>query len=565
MNNNFNQFISELRRHLKHMSAEETKSAALVLAAYVLGEHREDVLAMLGRKPENGLAAGQEDSAAPGALTERVAELLKRADRGDFRFEWTYAESEHGWGRDYWDDDNEELCDCDGFGEEAEACLKMCVACVRAGHYAEACGALDALSEIDISSEDESVGFSELFEYGFVQSDLDEILLCHAYAALMSLSGEERIQKLFAIVERASEGPDIRDVAEAGEDEIPDRADFAARWLAFLMKTHEERPVRPQKIYGEPDLDRLIVDAVLFKGGTDELAAFVKDCGGRFPVACTELIEIYIAGGRSTEAITTATEALSAIADRDGRRAVADLLYEAGLAAKCEEATQTGAAEGFRASFDLNHYLRLRRSVDESVLRAETQNFELRADKDNADADYIRFLSGGMTRLWEDCSRNDAALGWSGSQKSRILPLFPALSELLHGDDDGAVGVCTAEAIRLSFGCGNNEADRVFEEFLSVMPQCARTLSPEDEEKYLAWCVKETGNRVEAIVGGKFRRSYEGAARLLVAVAEALCAKRGVAAAETYMLEFRNKYPRHTAFHACLHECAAKSGFRVKI
>jgi len=56
--------------------------------------------------------------------------------------------------------------------------------------------------------------------------------------------------------------------------------------------------------------------------------------------------------------------------------------------------------------------------------------------------------------------------------------------------------------------------------------------------------------RVDAIVGGKHRGSYDKAALLTVACAEVLRLRGDKAAADTLVNEVRNRFPRHRAFQS---------------
>lgn len=68
------------------------------------------------------------------------------------------------------------------------------------------------------------------------------------------------------------------------------------------------------------------------------------------------------------------------------------------------------------------------------------------------------------------------------------------------------------------------------------------------EEYYLDFIIDIIGQRVDAIVGGKYRNSYGKAATLLVAAVETLASRNEGQRGVELLDEFRQKYPRHSAF-----------------
>lgn len=81
--------------------------------------------------------------------------------------------------------------------------------------------------------------------------------------------------------------------------------------------------------------------------------------------------------------------------------------------------------------------------------------------------------------------------------------------------------------------------------------QLARVrLKPDQQERFLAWCLKVMHERVNAIVGNQHRGSYDKAAVLTAACAETLRLRGGPAAAGALVNEVRDRFPRHRAFLA---------------
>jgi hypothetical protein len=78
------------------------------------------------------------------------------------------------------------------------------------------------------------------------------------------------------------------------------------------------------------------------------------------------------------------------------------------------------------------------------------------------------------------------------------------------------------------------------------------SLPPDRQKRFLAWCLKVSEQRVNAIVSNQYRKSYGKAAVLTGACAETLQALGDKEAATSFVSEIRNRFPRHRAFQSKL-------------
>lgn len=103
-------------------------------------------------------------------------------------------------------------------------------------------------------------------------------------------------------------------------------------------------------------------------------------------------------------------------------------------------------------------------------------------------------------------------------------------------------------------------AQRFQEAILAVVHSVRFTTS--ERKVFVTWCVEEAGARVDAIVSGTYRKSYDKAAELLMAVREVLkslgMGDEGIELVEDY----RSRYPRHRAFQEELRMAGQKEGTR---
>jgi hypothetical protein len=89
-------------------------------------------------------------------------------------------------------------------------------------------------------------------------------------------------------------------------------------------------------------------------------------------------------------------------------------------------------------------------------------------------------------------------------------------------------------------------------------------ITPDQYEQWHDWCVKEIGNRVDALVTGGFRGSYFKAAYLLVSLCEVeiyMNAPSPYRTLQTYVA----KYPRHTAFKSEIRSALSIAKIILKI
>ena len=524
-------FLYEVRQRIANKSPEALKKSILELARGIPRSEYEEMLALLGKDEEPVLRKNGTD------LLTSVRQLCESVENGGYDLSWEFDD---GYGYDgYWDD--ETLIDRDGLGEQMEALFKDSITYVEDKRYSEALLAFDELFAVEVPLDDyDDIDIMTLFGNDVINLEALDVLHYYAYAAMMVLRDNERVQKLFDITSLASYKIKLQDIAQIGDDEIPEREKFAKQWIKFL------------KEHLHPHYEGLLIDAVIYSGGTAALREFAKEHGVQYQTAYIELITIYMTEKQYEDAITVALEGLAKLDIINNRRAsVANLLLEAGKIKNDEKLIKTAIWEGFRSSLNLRHFINLLRLNDGGMVNETIQYLDDNYKNNNGDYNYIHFLNGDYDLVWDDCKKDKKFLGWSSSEKGKILPLFVALlsggQALLH---------CTKNMIKNSF---TNES--IFEDFIQILAESLKSLSDEDYQKYYDWCVQETAGRVDGIVSGQHRGSYFKASALVVSIAEVIRARDGGFAAAAFIKSYKEKYPRHTAFHGCLREDIALGKF----
>ncbi|NSW92648.1 MAG: hypothetical protein HPY74_18705, partial [Firmicutes bacterium] len=151
-------------------------------------------------------------------------------------------------------------------------------------------------------------------------------------------------------------------------------------------------------------------------------------------------------------------------------------------------------------------------------------------------------------------------LGWSSSENPK--PLFVTFMMAVLSKEAVHLKVFYKQwedAIRKTSYNASQEYIEKYRKVIDFIKESIK-LTKEQEEFYLNWCIKEIGDRVDAIVSNQHRGSYHKAAGLLVAMAETL-ANRGEKNKGMDLIEkYRSKYSRHSAFKSEIIQAVQISG-----
>lgn len=524
------EFLSAVRWRINSEPTGTLRKMLMEFAQFIPGDDFDEALLTL---KNNATAIAQN---APANLTAKVEQLCEDVENCKYELMWTCEDGYDDCG--YYD--NEVLVDSDGLGNEIESLLKGAMLCVEEKRYAEALGVFETLFSLDIPIDEMGgYGVMDLILEDLIELELTDLLRCYAYTALFILRGSKRPQKLYNIVNTLGCEMDLQEIAQTGADEIPQWDTFKKQWVEFLMEQ------------GKPGHVYLLIDAVLFNGGVKNLHDFTIKHGTKYPSAYLRLTEAYIAQNEYAQAVSVILDGFSKFNGiNDTRVRLADLLLDIGTITNDQSLTDQATWEGFYSSADLHHFLSIYNAADEKMKETALKYLK-KALNASGDRNYIRFLCGEYEPLYNTCVSNKKSLGWSLSEKGEVIPLFVAL---LVGQEQ--ISPCTAKLIRTTFfdsGIANT--------FFTALGKSFKTISDSEREKYMNWCLKETDKRAEAIIRGTYRNSYYKVSALIVSLAEALRAAGDREGAEAFIIGYKNKYPRHTAFRACLKEDIALAGF----
>lgn len=294
--------------------------------------------------------------------------------------------------------------------------------------------------------------------------------------------------------------------------------------------------------------------------------------------------------------LTAAQEALQTLPEKlPIRAAVADHLCAAAEKLNATEARRAGRWEAFRAKPTLSRLLDLWDAAPTGAKRTERMQQAVRYVEDYLAHpprhEEMMEVGGGGDDLespaWIDKSvlahayllageqeaarqlvADENVLGWSSSRNPQGLVLSSFLV-LLSGKLPGALPSNLTglwqRTLQNSVGygawyVGGDEEDslprRLERVYTERLP--AASLSSDEQEKFLSWCLGVAEQRVDAVVGNKKRRGYDKAAELITACAETLRLLGKDAQANAVLDEVRRRFPRHSAFQAELRAAVQK-------
>jgi hypothetical protein len=370
----------------------------------------------------------------------------------------------------------------------------------------------------------------------------------------------------------------LDDLIQISPRPLPAQERFLGDWIAFL------------RAQSGGDADAWLREAVRLSQGTRGLEALARAEGQARPRAYLDWFAALEQEGRHREVLLAAQEALQALPEkRPIRAAIADHLCAAAAQLSEMEALRAGRWEAFLARPTLPRMLDLwdafpaggeraaqmrqaARHVRDYLAHPPGRQEQVEWDVDDLERPaamqsiawigesvlaHACLLAGDLEAAYQ-LAAGEQVLGWSGSSavQGLVVPFFLAL---LSGRAPGALPPNLAQlwqwGLASSVGLEQDPVRKRLEQAYAEQPARA-SWSDDRQAAILSWCLDVARQRVDAIVGGQHRRSYDKAAVLAVACAEVLRLRGDRAAAGSLVDEIGARFPRHRAFQAELKAAA---------
>lgn len=364
----------------------------------------------------------------------------------------------------------------------------------------------------------------------------------------------------------------LEDLVQISPRSLPDREKFLVDWIAFLRTQNGS------------EADAWLREAIRLSEGTPGLAVLARTEGQTRPRAYLDWFTALEQEDKYQEVLLAAQEALQTLpAQLPIRAAIADHLCAAATRLNETEVLRTGRWEAFLARPTLQRLLDLwdtSSAVEErtALMRRAVQHMQAYAARPPSRQGDVRVGDDGLeSPVWigksvlahayllaEDfeaahqLAAGEKVLGWSSSENPQGLVLSFFLV-LLSGKIPNALssnlaqlwagGLQSSVGFWIGGGSGEDQVrqrlERAYAELFAKV-----SLSHDRQEEILSWCLDVTQQRVNAIVSGQHRGSYDKAAMLTAACAEVLRLRQNQQVARSLVDEISNRFPRHRAFQA---------------
>ena len=565
------EFVSELTARLDRFTHDELKTVILEHAASLLPKKRQTYMDIfvLPVKPEP-----EKIQKAEGDLLLREIEAFgKRAANHEYTDGWgwdnEYGE-ERAWGDDSWAPEVDDLFE--QIGEFYEA-----------GDYGLARQAYENLLDIYNGGNEEGQ-FSGYDHDEMIETDIDEAALRYLRCIYLTEKPSSRPDALFDAISGlhyCHDNLNIHGMINVSLEELPGLDEFGKEWAAFLKRQSDSRIVSD-----------LIKEGVRLFEGTKGLEILATEGGGQFPGSFTEWLEALKKEKKYEEMIRAATLGLEKLPEYLVIRArIADYLHEAAGKLKREDMVERSLKEALYASPSLDRLLNFldsaknaemkRALIDGALDRFHTiRKRESKSPQDlNRSPDHrenyvpgdlemcCHLLKGDYFRVASLVAKSEP-LGWSYGGNLNALAVSFFLYVRWNREKSLTANMAQLWQEATSFrtlsynereDCGSGDPGSRFQDYLeNVLKEY--TVSDRDRDKYFKDAEKTAQKRIDAIVGGKHRKSYWKTARLILAIAETYWSNNEQDKGQRLINQFREKYNRHSAFIRELRTMTDKSG-----
>ena len=557
----------EIRKKIQHMNEDHLRSLCTQMLDLMNENQLEQVNSVLGRndvtKDENLIISKNTEKRMS---QEFVGEEMKQIQKifRDIEEEELYlnADGYEDYSMGYWDSEwIWEYEDPMEIGNKLTFAANFAGDCIKDMRYSEALAVLDQLLEINVTAmtgaDSVILDLEDLDAEKITNFDLGKLALSTLYAAYQVKKPEERAADLYTYFTRSVfRDVHMEDILGMGREELKDLDRFWNDWIALL---------ETKSGYKE---SRLLREAALYYGGSEGLEQVARRSFKRHPSISLAVMEEYQKNHSYEKMLQFGDVALREI-DKD-LKIRGSIAEKAAFAASCkakQEDVRRYCYEAFCSNKDMRSYLRLfgEKEMADTYGQKADEDIEFAKIKSEStfENNVLQFYAGNFKKIKEKCKNPPNSLGWTGTFIRTGIELF--LIYLYEGLKPGkAVNAIAADVgfddIAVNRDeCLNFESD-IYQEcmihntgvFWNYFQRWKYYTSMEDKEKehYLSWVEGILYKRADAIVGGKFRNHYRETALLLAALGEVKESMGIKGAKSAIQIEFKRKYPRHSAFQS---------------
>ncbi len=555
----YKEFMEEVEVQLKEYSPEQLRELLKDWAHNTPSLKRDEFLQKLKAVESDE----EEKDRSKRAILEEINELKERVESGEYSL---------GWG---WDDELEKKRE---FGDESwtvevDGFLDTAYDAFHAGRYELAEEIYRVMFDILEMGEEPGHLPGPKSPNLMVDTNLDEAMACYLRAVYEVTSLDERPERLFDEMDRWTYyiyDLDLKKIIETTLSEPADLDVFLSRWKEMLREKEGDFA------------EELLREVLRLSEGVEGIAELARNKPEEHPEAYVDWICALKEEEDYPAMRDAAEEGLKEIPDDYVVRSeVAEALVRAGEYLDSTELIHQGYREAFRSHPSLKHGLPLLSTAEEQGKREDEITFMIERIQSLLEEDLnTRFprerkprlcsaskellctiyLCGGKYERALALCKDEGPLGWNygNNLKGQVVPFFLRML-LVEGDLKRAPNLkwIWEKMVRRTAKTYTESYEDSFNQVMEEALESVR-LKEEEKDRYLDWCIEETGKRIDAIVGGTHRKSYNKAAALLVSMAEVLASSDKKKKGSELIERYRQKYPHHTAFQDELEEAISR-------
>ena len=476
-----------------------------------------------------------------------------------------YCTAYEDYGSGYWDRDwIYEYSDPQCVGKTLEEAFLLAESLVYEKSYLKAHKLYDLLFSLRISvyyedAEDmleDGLGIEEAVDKNLAGIDLTNICNNALYAAYQLTTKEERIESIYQLFQKNEfRNTRLEGMFSVGPEPLSEIEGFMTGFNRFLM-------------YKTGDLEsRLLKETIPYI--KKEPLEIAREAASVHPGIYYELCLEASNDGETENVILIGSDALKNIPKKYVMRSKVAYLTANAFEKKSDMKGYIYCLlEGFASDSSPINFLNLftecsRKEIDKAYQRSNDvpvktstfYDYRLKELSENNTSDLdrsiIRFLYGDFEYAKAKCKADKKYLGWSRSFKGVCIPLFLLLLENGHADSKAKNKIIEFIKNRVETN-SRSHLKLSFEEI--ILEWKNKILFNDEKDEYLEWMIKEVDKRVEAVVGGGFRKSYYKGAELIVYLGQVLESNGEKGEGQRLIEKYRKIYSRKRAFRADLND-----------
>jgi len=548
-------FLEAVEQRLSSCSSAELRAILRAMAQQTAPTDRQEFLQKL--QPPNAFISSSQKPDQTTLLDEiadleaDLQEVMETVEPDEWEGEW-YGEPE---------EENE-----DPYEEFLEPLSRLFDQAQAAFDYGNLKLARDAYQALfDLCAEEDEYGGGIQTEY-VAGLDREEALARYLYAVYTLAPTRQRPEQLFEAMSQVhiwNGKPFLfEQIIQISIQPLPGLDDFWPKWISFL----KEQTGR--------DADIWLRETIRLTQGTSGLADLARSLGVQHPMAYLDWLAALEQEQRFAEALSAAQEALQTLPrELPIRAAIAEHLCASAMHIKDMPVLRAGRWEAFWAAPDLPRLLNMRDAAPDTerlqeMLRAYQYLQEYRERPRNPSQTMFyedpeerptwvnqnlltnaMLLSGNWAAAQQKAA-TEPVLGWSSSESTQGMVLVFFLV-WLSGNATPSGNLAGLWRQRLQASEFDSQAEsplvkRLEDAYKELFSQIS--LDTDQQATILAWCLETANRRVDAIVSGQHRGSYDKAALLITACAEVLRLRGEKEHARDLLSSVRERYPRHRSF-----------------